>query len=445
MAGELETVPLGSLCTRITKGTTPTTLGGRFTDHGINFIKSESITSDGRIDASKFAFVDPETHASLGRSILHEGDVLFSMAGVYLGKTAVVPRNILPANTNQAVGIIRVDRDRAVPRFVHYVLSAPTCRGYVQRSVAQSAQPNFNLRDIGDLPIPVKSLSEQRATAHILGTLDDKIELNRRRNATLEAMARALFKAWFVDFEPVRAKLEGRWHRGQSLPGLPAHLYDLFPDHLVDSELGEIPEGWSAGKFGQIVRQLKEPVNPGESPKAMFAHYSLPAFEDSQSPVFEAGEAIKSNKWRVEPGTVLLSKLNPEIDRTWFVDVRGDAPAVCSTEFLVLAARKPFVRSFLYSIARSDHFRQQLESLVTGTSKSHQRAQPLAVMDMDVVLPSEAAVAAFEHPAEGWLTQIQANRRESRTLATLRDTLLPKLISGELRVPETSRLVGEVT
>ena len=90
---------------------------------------------------------------------------------------------------------------------------------------------------------PSHPYPKQRAVAHVLGTLDDKIELNRRMNATLEAMARALFKSWFVDFEPVRAKLEGRWRRGESLPGLPAELYDLFPDRLVDSELGEIPEG----------------------------------------------------------------------------------------------------------------------------------------------------------------------------------------------------------
>src|SRR5690606_11791639 len=103
------------------------------------------------------------------------------------------------------------------------------------------------------LDILVPPLQIQRAIAHILGTLDDKIELNRRQNETLEAMARALFKAWFVDFEPVRAKMEGRWQRDQSLPGLPAHLYDLFPDRLVESELGEIPEGWETKRVSDYL------------------------------------------------------------------------------------------------------------------------------------------------------------------------------------------------
>jgi len=111
---------------------------------------------------------------------------------------------------------------------------------------------NAKRSDLENLPIPWPDEKERHAIAHILGTLDDKIELNRRMNETLEAMARALFKAWFVDFEPVRAKMEGRWQRGQSLPGLPAHLYDLFPDRLVDSELGEIPEGWGVGPLNDF-------------------------------------------------------------------------------------------------------------------------------------------------------------------------------------------------
>ena len=104
------------------------------------------------------------------------------------------------------------------------------------------------------IPLLTPPLDEQRAIAHVLGTLDDKIELNRRMNETLEAMARALFRSWFVDFEPVRAKMEGRWRPGESLPGLPAHLHPLFPDRLVPSELGDIPEGWEVRTIGGLCR-----------------------------------------------------------------------------------------------------------------------------------------------------------------------------------------------
>ena len=125
-------------------------------------------------------------------------------------------------------------------RFLKYVLSVLDISGYLTGStMPKLTQGNMNRIEVLTPPLP-----EQQAIAHVLGTLDDKIELNRRMNETLEAMARALFKSWFVDFDPVRAKMDGRWRPGESLPGLPASLYDLFPDRLVDSELGPIPQGW---------------------------------------------------------------------------------------------------------------------------------------------------------------------------------------------------------
>ncbi|MDA8064552.1 MAG: restriction endonuclease subunit S [Thermaerobacter sp.] len=119
-------------------------------------------------------------------------------------------------------------------------------------------------RDLENIEAAYPEIPEQRAIAHILGTLDDKIELNRRMNQTLEAIAQAIFKSWFVDFEPVRAKMEGRWRRGESLPGLPAHLYDLFPDRLVESELGEIPEGWQNGTLGDVSAHPHRPAQPAD-------------------------------------------------------------------------------------------------------------------------------------------------------------------------------------
>ena len=178
-----------------------------------------------------------------------------------------------------------------------------------QVGVPSIAQPVTYLRTI---EIPLPPLSEQRAIAHILGTLDDKIELNRRMNEMLEAMARAMFKSWFVDFDPVRAKMDGRWRRGESLPGLPAEYYDLFPDRLVDSELAEIPEGWGVGSFNEVVIQLRDNENPATSSDAVFSHFSIPAHDEGQMPKRELGESIKSAKTRVPPNVVLLSKLNPE-------------------------------------------------------------------------------------------------------------------------------------
>ena len=287
-------------------------------------------------------------------------------------------------------------------------------------------------QDLGEIEAALAPLPEQRAIAHVLGTLDDKIELNRRMNETLEAMARALFKSWFVDFEPVRAKMEGRWRRGESLPGLPAEYYDLFPDRLVDSELAEIPEGWGVGSFNEVVIQLRDNENPATSSDAVFSHFSIPAHDEGQMPKRELGESIKSAKTRVPPNVVLLSKLNPEIERVWLVDVVHSERAICSTEFLVLRPHPPFQRSYAYCLARSPLFRQQMESLVTGTSKSHQRAPANAILSLRAVIPPARVIETFELSASELLSRGAILRKESHALAAQRDALLPKLVSGEV-------------
>jgi type I restriction enzyme S subunit len=302
---------------------------------------------------------------------------------------------------------------------------------------AGSGQPLLNQAILGGVAASVPGPREQRAIAQILGTLDDKIELNRRMNETLEAMARALFKSWFVDFDPGRAKAEG--HDS----GLPKSIPDLFPDRFDDSALGEIPRGWEVGRFGDVVEHLRDPENPLESPDVLFRHFSIPAFDDCQWPKNELGDDIRSLKSDVPPGVILLSKLNPEIERVWLVDVQSGDRAICSTEFLVLRPRSPYGRAYTYCLARSPLFRQQIEALVTGTSKSHQRAPVDAILNLAVVRPFNPILDAFERTASPLLDRTLACRRESHTLASLRDTLLPRLISGELRVKDAERFIGE--
>ena len=298
-------------------------------------------------------------------------------------------------------------------------------------------------QDLEEIEAALPPLSEQRAIAHVLGTLDDKIELNRRMNETLEAMARALFKSWFVYFEPVRAKMEGRWRRGESLPGLPSKHYDLFPDRLVDSELGEIPEGWGVRQFSDIATQLRDNEHPAVSPDTEFSHFSIPAYDLGQTPKLELGANIKSTKSRVSQDTVLLSKLNPEIKRVWLVDVAPDERAICSTEFLVLKARPPFQSCYVYCLALSPFFRQQIESIVTGTSKSHQRAPANAILSLEAAVPPAQVIEAFQTSASGLLQRSMTLRREALGLAAQRDALLPGLVSGELQIEFGCRNTGE--
>ena len=319
-------------------------------------------------------------------------------------------------------------------RFAYYFLKLFNFQSYN----SGSAQPSLNRNLIHPVPVDVPSLPEQRAIAHILGTLDDKIELNWRMNETLEAMARALFKSWFVDFDPVRAKAEGRD------PGLPKPLANLFPDSFEDSELGEIPKGWRAAPFCEAASLQRDTVNPLDTPDAEFFHFSIPAYDEDGTPKREFGATIKSLKFLVPDEGILFSKLNPAIERVWLVDFPPKARAVCSTEFLVFRARPPFTRSFVYCLARSTNFRRAIQSSVTGTSNSHQRTQPDSVLNILSPLPSRHLIDAFEKIVAPLLCDIQIKNRESHTLAALRDTLLPKLISGELQVPDGVRTVGGI-
>lgn len=432
MASEWPEVRLGDLSEVITKGTTPTSLGYRFADTGINFVKSESVTFDGWIDRSKFARIDPEAHTALKRSQLKEDDVLFSMAGVYIGKTAVVPKDILPANTNQAVGIVRLDQKRAHPRFIDYFLRNPSYNLFLNNLVSQSAQPNLNLAEIRNLPIALPPLAEQKAIARLLGTLDDKIELNRRMNATLEAMARSLFQSWFVDFDPVRAKLDGR-----QPAGLDPATATLFPDSFQDSEAGHIPKGWTVGRVADVSDFSRSSTNPGDFPDETFDHYSLPAFDEGRTPKAEFGSAIMSNKLVVTRNSVLLSKLNPHIPRVWLPDLHATRRSICSTEFIVASARPGYSREFLFSLFTSAAFATTYGTLVTGTTGSHQRIRPESVLEMRIVIPPPSISEAFKSVAKPMFDQINRNIDQSRTLATLRDTLLPKLLSRELSVTGT--------
>ena len=378
--------------------------------------------------------------------ICQPGDSVFTSKGT-VGRFAYVkkdtPRFVYSPQLSYWRSVIK---EIIEPRYLYYWMLSEEFFSQFRSVSGQTDMAEYvSLRDQRQMHITLPSLAEQRAIGHILGTLDDKIELNRRMNETLEEMARALFKSWFVDFDPVRAKAALKSPRSAGsgwaverarayLDSMDENIVDLFPDRLVDSELGEIPEGWVVGKFGDIVSRVRENENPALSPKTVFSHFSIPAFDEGQIPKRELGESIKSTKSRVVQDTVLLSKLNPEVNRVWLVNVAPDERAICSTEFLVLRAKPPFQSSYVYCLSLSPFFRQHLESIVTGTSKSHQRAPADAITSLETVIPHPRASEAFETSASKLLQYSMNLYKESRALAKQRDTLLPRLVSGETAV-----------
>ncbi|MFN6194965.1 MAG: restriction endonuclease subunit S [Planctomycetota bacterium] len=416
------------------RGITPLKLGSAFVASGYRVISAKAIKGR-RVDLSvdEPRFVNEATYRRWMRTPLLADDVILTSEAP-LGEPAYIAHAPEWCLGQRLFGI-RTKKAKLNGRFLFYALQAEQVRhDLLSRATGTTAQ-GIRQTELRRVRIPLPAVDEQRAIANILGALDDKLAVNRRINETLEATARALFRSWFVDFDPVRTKCEGGNLR------LPRRIADLFPARLIDSELDEIPEGWKVGTFGDHVEVLRDQENPLECPDAVFRHFSLPAFDEGRWPKEELGESIKSLKFRVPAGSVLLSKLNPEIDRVWLVDVQPSDRAVCSTEFLVLRARPPAGRAFTYCFARSPVFRRQIEGLVTGTSKSHQRAQVGSVLGIAAIRPPSALVEAFEQTVDPLLRRTLNCLRESRTLAGLRDLLLPQLISGSLRVKDVDRFV----
>lgn len=432
MADEWRHVVLDDVAADVTVGHVGP-MASEYVERGIPFLRSQNVEPL-RINETDLKFITNEFHSRLKKSALTPGDVVIVRTGKP-GTCAVIPRTLPVANCSDLV-VVRCGPELD-SRFLAYYVNSVAAH-HVNSHLVGAVQQHFNVGSARTMVMRLPDLAEQRAIVHILGALDDKIELNRRMSETLEALARTLFKSWFVAFDPVRAKAERRD------PGLPKPIADLFPSRFVDSELGQVPEGWRVGNFCEVVEQLRDQENPLLSPEALFNHFSIPAFDEGQTPRAEYGESIKSLKFRVPPGVILLSKLNPEIERVWMVDVRHGERAVCSTEFLTLRARAQFTRSYVYCLTRSPVFRRQIEGLVTGTSKSHQRAQPDSILDLAAVLPPSSVVAAFDRAADCLLARTLECRRESRDLFNLREALLPKLISGELRV-QVSEKTGQQT
>ena len=222
----------------------------------------------------------------------------------------------------------------------------------------------------------------------------------------------------------------------------PPEISDLFPDELVDSEIGEIPKGWDIGAISQFAVLNKKSINPSQSEET-FEHFSIPAFDSGQLPVLNKGTDIKSNKTLVVEGALLVSKLNPNTPRVWLPDQKDKHEQICSTEFMVFTPTVDANIAFLWGQFTSTSVLDRMEEMVTGTSKSHQRVKPNDVSNIAAVIPSLQLTGMFGDTVLPMLKRTLNAKIESKVLAEIRDTLLPKLISGELRIPDAEKFLEE--
>jgi type I restriction enzyme, S subunit len=360
----------------------------------------------GRWVGGEFAFVTPEKADSLSANCAQPGDLIFTQRGT-LGQVALVPKNGADRYLiSQSQMKLTVDAEKADALFIYYVFTSPEQQAYIRRNAIQTGVPHTNLGILRNTPITLPSLAEQKAIAAVLGALDDKIELNRRMNATLEAMARALFQSWFVDFDPVRARLDGR-----QPTALDPATAALFPNEFQDSEIGHIPKSWEVGRLDDALTLQRG--------------FDLPSADRTlgKYPVMAASGPNGCHDQFMVRGPGVTTGRSGVLGKVFFIH---EDFWPLNTSLWV----KEFKR---VSPAHAFHLLRGLDLEIFNAGSAVPTLNRNHVHNLPVVLPPRAIVEAFDAQVMPLMEKQKANEEQSRTLTTLRDTLLPKLLSGELK------------
>jgi type I restriction enzyme S subunit len=396
----------------------PGILAKDFHERGVPLIRLKGVEGD-FVSLEGCNFLDPEKVASKWSHFrLKRGDLVISTSASF-GRVSEVTEESEGAIPYTGLIRFRPKTKEIDAGFLRAFLGSSVFMQQVEAMASGSVIRHFGPMHLKQMALPLPTISEQHAIGKIAKLVAERLRNQSQTNETLEAMARALFKAWFVDFEPVRAKLEGRWQRGQSLPGLPAHLYDLFPDRLVDSELGEIPEGWEIGRVSNFLslaygKSLPAGIrNSGVIPVygsgGITGHHDT-ALVDSETVIVGRKGTVGSLYWEQLPCF--------PIDTVFYVQ-----PKVAL----------PFCYHLLASLPLGD---MNTDAAVPGLNREN-------VYRLDVISPNQTLIDNFSAIARDLRDQIFCFQNESRTLAQLRDTLLPKLISGELRIKDAEAFLKE--
>ncbi len=435
MSSEVSEHTLESLCLLVVDCPHATP---KWTDSGIIVLRNQNI-KEGRLDLSSPSYTD-EAHylGRIRRAAPQQGDIVITREAP-MGDVCQIPAG-LKCCLGQRQVLLRPNPVKVDSRFLLYALQSP----YLQHQIGWnegtgSTVSNLRIPVLEALRVPTPSLESQREIATTLGALDDRITLLRETNATLEAIAQALFKSWFVDFDPVRAKMEGR-----APEGMDEATAALFPDALEESELGWVPKGWKTQTFRDTIN-----IIGGGTPKT-----SNPDFWGGEIPWFSVVDApnatdvfvVDTDKHITEAGLNGSStKLLPT--GTTIISARGTVGR------LALTGRPMAMNQSCYGLlgkAGDAYFTYFSTTRLVEQLKQRAHGSVFDTITQDtfagvtVSYPSREVIAAFEASVEPLMSRLRENLLQSGTLSTLRDTLLPRLISGQLRLPEAQTLAAEV-
>ena len=291
-----------------------------------------------------------------------------------------------------------LNENKVDTKYLYYALK--TCLLHFKQISQGSATKFLTAKILNSFELPIPEIEIQKKIARTLGNIDNKIKTNKAINENLEQQAQAIFKSWFVDFEPFN---------------------------------GEMPHDWIVSRLGDIASIKTNSFSPVKNPDAQLEHYSIPAYDEQKYPVFESAAGVKSNKYILSKNSVMISKLNPDTKRVWRPMCLSEL-AVSSTEFIIFEAFNPAYRDFVFSIIDSAAFSDWMCAHTTGSTNSRQRTTPSATLEFQVAFPDEKTITDFCAIVTQMYDTIALNICENQMLAQLRDSILPKLMSGELDV-----------
>lgn len=370
-----------------------------YSDKLYTYLRITDIRDDGTLNMANLKSVNDE---KASQYLLKPNDIVFARTGASTG------RNYFYDGTDgefvYAGFLIKfsIDPEKVNPKFIKYYCMSDTYKGWIHSFNTGSTRGNINARTLGGMTIPVPPRQQQDGMVKILSVLDAKIKKNLVINENLQVQTQALYMAWFVDFEPFG---------------------------------GVMPSSWKLSKFGDIVSIKTNSFSPAKKPDTMLEHYSIPAYDEQKYPVFESAADVKSNKYILTSNSVMISKLNPDTKRVWRPMCVTDL-AVSSTEFIIFEANIPAFKDFVFSIIDSAAFSDWMCSHTTGSTNSRQRTSPKATLEFQVTLPDNQTISDFCAIVTPMYDIIANNICENQKLAQIRDTLLPKLMSGEIDVSD---------
>ncbi|HHB0078671.1 restriction endonuclease subunit S [Staphylococcus aureus] len=398
-----------------------------FQEKGIPVIKIKNVISP-IVDTKDSQKVSIKTYEKTKGFSLKKNDILISLTGSGVNQMSSAVGKVgriefdYPALQNQRVGKFELKYSNSADLdFLFYYFLQPKITEYLVRNSTGSAnQANINSKLIETVKIPNFSLIKQKSISKFLNQITRKIETNQKMIANLKELSQTLFKHWFVDFE---------------FPDEDGNPYKSSGGEMIDSELGKIPSNWKIYKLKDIASHKKETFNPKKSEEVTVKHFSLPAYDNEEQAIEEEVNKIKSNKWIINNNCVLFSKMNPDTKRIWLPVIDNKKLNVASSEFVVMESPNNKINSFIYNICLNSQFIDYLKANTTGSTNSRQRVKPTIAVNYKLAI-EDSIVKKYSEIITPYMEEMKILRSEIGKLTQLRDTLLPKLMSGELEISD---------